>query len=115
MGINAPQKDKKLLTVLELAMEMYARGYYFYPVDIYKSDARKFIVAKQGLILPFAALPNVGVSAAQGIMDSRNEGEYVSIEDFQGRTRLNKTAMDILRQENCFNELPEKTQISLFA
>jgi len=115
MGINAPQKDKKLLTVLELAMEMYARGFYFYPVDIYKSDAQKFIVANKGLIIPFAALPNVGATAAQGIIASRYEGEYVSIEDFQGRTRLNKTAMDILRQENCFRDLPEKTQISLFA
>ncbi|PKM76355.1 MAG: PolC-type DNA polymerase III [Firmicutes bacterium HGW-Firmicutes-15] len=115
MGQNAPQKDKKLLTILELAMEMYVRGFHFYPVDIYKSYAHKFVVAGKGLILPFASLPNVGAAAAQGIMDSRDNGEYISIEEFQGRTRLNKSAMDILRKENCFPGLPEKTQISLFA
>lgn len=115
MGQNAPQKDKKLLTILELAMEMYVRGFYFYPVDIYKSYAHKFVVAGKGLILPFASLPNVGAAAAQGIIASRDDGEYISIEEFQGRTRLNKSAMDIMRKENCFSGLPEKTQISLFA
>jgi len=115
MGYGASQKEKKLITILELAMEMYARGYHFKPVDIYKSDAHKFIVSNGGLILPFAALPNIGAAAAQGIITSRNEGEYISIEDFQGRTRLNKNAMDMLRKENCFDGLPEKTQISLFA
>jgi DNA polymerase-3 subunit alpha (Gram-positive type) len=115
MGQNATQKEKKLLTILELAMEMYVRGFTFYPVDIYKSYAHKFVVAGKGLILPFASLPNVGATAAQGIIASRDDGEYISIEEFQARTRLNKSAMDIMRKENCFQGLPEKTQISLFA
>lgn len=114
LGFNASQKEKKLQTILELALEMYARGFHFQPVDIYKSDARKFIISGEGLILPFAALPNIGMSAAQGIISSRQDGVYLSIEDFQVRTRLNKSAMDMLRKENCFVGLPEKNQISLF-
>jgi len=96
-------------------MEMYARGFHFKPVDIYRSEAHKFIVCEGGLILPFAALPNIGAAAAQGIVSSRNDGQYISVEDFQARTRLNKSGMDMLRKENCFGGLPEKTQISLFA
>lgn len=115
LGFNAPQKEKKLQTVLELVMEMYARGFHFKPVNIYESDARKFIISGDGLLLPFAALPNIGVSAAQGIISSRKDGAYLSIEDFQARSRLNKSAMDTLRKENCFIGLPEKNQISLFA
>lgn len=114
MGYSAPAKDRKMITVLELAMEMYARGFKFYPVDIYRSRASRFVVAEDGLVLPFAALPNVGVNAAQGIVDAREEGDFVSIEEFQARTSLNKTAMDILRKYDCFNKLPESTQISLF-
>ncbi|HBQ85210.1 MAG TPA: hypothetical protein DD811_01815, partial [Syntrophomonas sp.] len=72
------------------------------------------VVAEDGLVLPFAALPNVGVNAAQGIVDAREEGDFVSIEEFQARTSLNKTAMDILRKYDCFSNLPESTQISLF-
>lgn len=115
MGHDASPKDKKLVTILELAMEMYARGFHFKPVDIYKSEAHKFMVVDGGLILPFAALPNIGAAAALGIISSRNEGQYISVEDFQARTRLNKSGMDMLRTENCFAGLPEKTQISLFA
>ncbi|MEN6462784.1 MAG: PolC-type DNA polymerase III [Syntrophomonas sp.] len=114
MGYSAPAKDKKLVTILELAMEMNARGFVFYPVDIYKSDAQKFNVVDKGLVLPFSALPNVGISAAQGIVAARQEANFVSIEDFQNRTGLNKTAMEILRQNGCFAGIPESTQISLF-
>ncbi|QGT99208.1 DNA polymerase III polC-type [Candidatus Syntrophocurvum alkaliphilum] len=114
LGYQASQKDKKLVTILELAMEMYARGLYFYPVNLYKSDAKKFIVKDKGLILPFSSLPNVGLAAADGICEAREQEKFISIEDFQVKTRLNKTAMDVLRKNNCFEDLPETTQISLF-
>ncbi|MGI5920612.1 MAG: PolC-type DNA polymerase III [Syntrophomonadaceae bacterium] len=114
MGNSASAKDKKLITILELAMEMSARGFTFYPVDIYTSDAQKFNVVDNGLVLPFCALPNVGVSAAQNIVAARQEAQFVSIEDFQSRTGLNKTAMETLRQNGCFQGIPESTQISLF-
>lgn len=114
MGYSASQKDKKLVPILELAAEMYARGFKFYPVDIYRSEAQKFLVYNEGLLLPFSALPNVGVSAAEGIVESRSEGEFISVEEFQQRTHLNKTAMEMLRLNNCFAGLPETTQISLF-
>ncbi len=114
MAYSASQKDKKLLPILELAMEMYARKFIFHPVDIYNSDASKFVIYENGLLLPFSALPNVGLAAAQGIVDSRTDKEFISVEDFQQRTHLNKTGMDILRKNNCFKDLPETTQISLF-
>jgi DNA polymerase-3 subunit alpha (Gram-positive type) len=115
MGYSASQKDKKLVTILELAMEMYARGFSFSPVDIYESDAKKFVIKGNSLLLPFAALPSIGASAAQGVVSSRTDGPFISIEDFQIRTHLNKSAMELLRQENCFEGMPEKSQLSLFA
>lgn len=113
-GFQASQKDKKLLPILELCLEMYARGFTFYPVDIANSSAEKFVIRDNGLILPFSALPNVGIAAARGIEEAVKQGEFVSVEDFQQRTHLNKTAMDVLRKYNCFKGLPESTQISLF-
>jgi len=113
-GYEASQKDRKLIPILELAMEMYARGFKFYPVDIYRSQTDKFLLEEGGLLIPFSSLPNVGSSAAQGIVTARNESDFISVEDFQQRTHLNKTAMEILRQYNCFELLPDSTQISLF-
>jgi DNA polymerase-3 subunit alpha (Gram-positive type) len=95
-------------------MEMLARGFVFYPIDLYKSDASKFIVQEKGLLLPFSALPNVGAAAAQGIVQAREQGEFISIQDFQQRSRLNKSGMDIMRKFDCFGDLPEESQISLF-
>jgi DNA polymerase-3 subunit alpha (Gram-positive type) len=115
MGNSATQKDKKLVIILELAQEMYARGFKFYSVDIYRSEASKFKIYKDGLLLPFSALPNVGLNAALGIVEARKSRPFVSVEDFQNRTHLNKTAMSVLRQYNCFKNLPESNQINLFA
>jgi DNA polymerase-3 subunit alpha (Gram-positive type) len=114
MGFKAPQKEKKLLPILELGLEMSARGFKFYPVDLYRSEASRFLVYEEGLLLPFSALPNVGTNAAHSIVEARNEGDFVSIEDFQQRTHLNRTAMEVLKQYNCFQGLPESNQLSLF-
>jgi len=114
-GMQASQKDKKLLPILELALELYARGLVFYPVDLYRSDASKFLVEADGLLLPFSALPNLGSAAAQAIVDARDGSEYLSVEDFQQRSHANKTAMEVLRKHGCLEGLPESTQLSLFA
>lgn len=114
MGAGAPQKKRKLLPILEVALEAYARGVKFFPVDIYRSDAEKFLVLEDGLLLPFSALPNVGITAAREIVAARAEGDFVSVEDFQFRARVNKAAVDVLRENNCFRGLPEANQISLF-
>ncbi len=113
-GNEASQKDKKLLPILEVALEMCARGYHFYPVDIYSSDASRYLIKGQGLLLPFSSLPNIGRAAAEGAVASRGDQPFLSVEDFQSRTHLNKTSIDVLRQHNCFQDLPESNQIQLF-
>jgi len=55
-GNNMTQKEKNTLTILEVANEMYARGIKFLPIDIYKSDAVKFKIEKDGLRPPLNAL-----------------------------------------------------------
>ncbi|MEN6389729.1 MAG: PolC-type DNA polymerase III [Syntrophomonas sp.] len=115
MGNEAPQKERKLLPILEVAAEMCARGFHFYPVDIYLSRAAKYLIKEQGLLIPFSALPNIGRSAAEGVEKAQKAGAFLSVEDFQIRTHLNKTSMDVLRQYQCFEGLPESNQIQLFA
>ena len=68
-GMEATAKDKAKMTVLELIVEFYARGFKFLPIDLYKSDSRKFIVTEEGLIPPFNSLQGLGTNAAQSIVD----------------------------------------------
>ncbi len=114
-GQQAEGKDKKLLPILEVALEMYARGFCFYPVDIYESHASRFQIKGNGLLLPFAALPGVGEAAAQSIVKLRGDTPFLSIEEMQMRTHLNKTTLEMLRKYGCLEGLPESAQLNLFA
>ena len=107
-------KDENLQTMLELALEMCARGYHFYPIDLYHSADQEFVLKEDGLLLPFLVLPGVGSNAARKIIEARNAGPFISVEEFQQRSRLNRTAVELLRQSNCFMDLPESNQMDLF-
>lgn len=82
MGFKAPRKKKKLLPVLELALEMNLRGFKFYPVGLYSSEAHRFMVYKDGLLFPFSALPNVGATVAQSIVEARAGGVLYQLKIF---------------------------------
>ncbi|WAM34594.1 PolC-type DNA polymerase III [Caldicellulosiruptor morganii] len=107
-------KDKNLLTVLEIANEMLARGLKFYPVDLNESDAERFIIKDGGLLIPFNALPNVGVAAARNIVEARKEGRFLSVDDLQRRAKLNKQVIEILAQYRVLKDLPQTSQLSFF-
>ena len=114
-GNSATTKDKNKLTVLETVIEFYERGFKFYPIDLYKSDAKDFIIEDKGLIPPFNSLQGLGLTAAQGIVDGRNAaGEFTTIEDFRERTGIGKTLIELLKDNNVLKGLPETNQLSLF-
>jgi len=113
-GLDASPKEKSLHTVLEIALEMCERGFSFKPIDLYRSDARNFIVDGNALLAPFNALPGVGTNAAINIVKAREEGEFLSKEDLQKRAKLSKTVVDLLDQHGCLKGLPEANQLSLF-
>jgi len=113
-GFNATPKEKSMLSQLEMSLEMTARGFTFKPIDLYRSDATKFIVDGTSLIPPFAAIAGIGENAARNIAASRDDGDYLSIEDFQLRSKASKTIIELLTNMGCFRGLPESNQLSLF-
>ncbi len=113
-GFQALPKEKAMISILEMALEMTARGFSFKPIDLYRSDATKFIIDGDSLIPPFAAIGGIGDNAARNIAASREQGEYLSIEDFQQRSKASKTIVEMLGSMGCFRGLPESNQLSLF-
>ena len=113
-GMEATAKDKAKMTVLELIVEFYARGFKFLPIDLYKSDSRKFIVTEKGLIPPFNSLQGLGTNAAQSIVDGRAAGEFHTIEELKERTSLGRSLIDLLKENGVLNGIPETNQLSLF-
>lgn len=114
LGNNKTAKEKNLLTVLEVAMEMYARGYKLSKVHLYKSDSDKFRLENGYIVPPLKSLQGVGENAARNIVKEREKGEFISIEDLMNRAKVNKTAIEALRTHGCLEGMYEKNQISLF-
>lgn len=113
-GNNATAKEKGLLTILEVGLEMYLRGLKFTDVDLYKSDAIKFLITKDGILPPLNSLEGIGKQAAKIIAEERKNGKFLSIEDLRNRTRISKTVIEILKQHRCLQDIPESNQLSLF-
>ncbi|WP_100399318.1 PolC-type DNA polymerase III [Bacillus sp. FJAT-44742] len=113
-GFDASPKEKNLVTVLELALEMCERGFSFQKVDLYRSKATEFVVDGETLIPPFNSLDGVGTNAALSIERVREDGEFLSKEDLQQRSRATKTVIEHLDAHGCLEGLPDSNQLSLF-
>lgn len=113
-GFQALPKERNMLPILEMALEMTARGFRFKSIDLYRSDATRFIVDGDALIPPFSALAGIGDNAAKNIAAAKEQGEFLSIEDFQQKSKASKTVVELLGSMGCFRGLPESNQLSLF-
>jgi len=113
-GLDASTKEKNLLTVLEIALEMCERGFSFQQVDLYRSHASEFIIDGNSLIPPFNSIPGLGTNAAYNIVKARSEGEFLSKEDLQQRGKVTKTILEYLDKQGILKALPEQNQLSLF-
>lgn len=114
LGNSATVKDKGLITVLELAFEMYKRGFEMLKVDLYESDATKFQIVGNALRPPLSSLQGVGVNAAKAIAEARKDGEFISKEDLRIRSKVSKTVIETLSTHGCLKGMSETNQLSLF-
>ena len=108
-------KKQDTLIVLQLAWEMYLRGFSCEPVDLYASDAEKFILHENSLLPPFTAIPGVGQKAAQAIVEARRDGRFISVEDLATRAHVPAPAIEVLRTHGCLDGMMESNQVELFA
>lgn len=113
-GNDAPPKERSLLTVLEVALEMCERGYSFQKVDLYRSSATEFIVDGNTLIPPFNVVDGLGTNAAINIVKAREDGEFLSKEDLRERSKISKTVLQYLDAHGCLEGMEEENQLSLF-
>ncbi|MBO6246641.1 MAG: PolC-type DNA polymerase III [Anaerovibrio sp.] len=108
--------DNALYVVLQLAWEMYLRGFKVKKVDLYKSGANRFqMVTEENAVLPpFTTLNGLGAVDARAIVEGRKSGPFLSIENLKKRTGINKTSIEALRTHGCLNGMDESDQMTLF-
>ncbi|MGE5475011.1 MAG: PolC-type DNA polymerase III [Ignavibacteriales bacterium] len=113
-GNNMTAKEKNVVTICEVVNEMYQRGIKFLPVDLYKSDAEKFLIEEGAIRPPLNALAGLGTVAAKNIADCRHKQSFLSKDELRIRSKVSKTVIDILDKNGCLLNMPDSNQLSLF-
>ena len=107
-------KDEDTLKDLRIAQEMYARGFEFMPIDIYRAKAERIQIIDGKLMPGFISIDGLGEKAAEQMEEGAKKGQYLSIEDFGQRTKANKTVVELMTSLGLLKNLPETNQLSLF-
>ena len=82
-GEKATPKEKNIFKMLTVAIEMEERGIEFANIDLYKSEATRFVCdhTNMKLIPPFIVLDGLGEAAAESVVTARKDGNFSSQED----------------------------------
>ncbi len=106
--------EEGTIIILRIVLEMFARGFSFLPIEIGKSEAMAFVPENGKIRLPLCALNGLGESVAEKIVEVVKSGEATTIEEIRVKAQVNKSIMDLLYKNNCFGNIPESDQITLF-
>ncbi len=115
-GMDKDEKEKNdgKYTVLQSLYEMNLRGIEMLPVDVYESDAEKFLVVDDTHIRPpLSSLPGLGLNAARNLQEIRENGRFISMDDMI-RRKVGKSVVETLAKYGCLGDLPSTSQVSLF-
>ena len=114
---DAAAVEEDMMVTLEVCYEFYLRGFTFEPIDLYRSDATKFIMdpEKNSLLPPFTAIPGLGETAAISIVENRAGRHFISQEELLAACpKVSKTHVEQLRAAGALGSMPETSQMSLF-
>ena len=112
MALSKAEQDT--LRDMRIVQEMYARGFEFMPIDIYRAKARNFQIIDGKLMPSLSSIDGLGEKAADAIVFAAEDGKFLSKEDFINRTKVTKTVCDLMAELGILTGLPESNQLSLF-
>ena len=113
-GKEASAKEESAYATYQIVNEMLARGIQVLPVDLFKSDSRKYLVEDGKIRLPFLSLSGVGEAAANSLAAAKDAGPYISVDDLQTRSKVSKSVIETLAGAGVLTDLPASSQMTLF-
>ena len=90
MCIRDSLKDMKVV------QEMYARGFEFEPIDLFKAHSRNFQVMDGKIMPSLNSIDGLGEKAADSIVEAAKNGAFLSKDDFRERSKASKTIVELL-------------------
>lgn len=107
-------KEEGQLKDMRIVQEMYARGFEFLPIDLYKSHSRNFQIVDGKLLPPFKSIDGLGEVAADGIYEAAKNGPFLSVEDLINRSKISNTNAGLMGDLGILGGLPKSNQLSFF-
>lgn len=108
------KKEQDVMKDMKIVQEMYARGFEFLPIDLYRARAKMFQIIDGKLMPSLASIEGMGDKAAEAVEEASKDGPYLSLDDFRQRTKVSKTVIDLMHSLGLFGDLPQSNQLSLF-
>lgn len=111
--LNANEKDQ--FRDIRIVQEMYARGYSFVPIDIYRVSSTRFQIIDDKHIMPsLTSISGMGEVAADTAVEAAKKGPFTSLGDFRTRTKVSQTLIDLMVNLHILDKLPKEDQFSFF-
>ena len=107
-------KEKDQYADGRIVQEMYARGFSFVPIDIYRAEPHRFQILDGKLMPSLNSIEGLGDNAAIAIAEAAKNGPFLSKDDFRERTKVSKTVIELMSDLGLFGDLPDSNQLSLF-
>ena len=104
--------DLDLLREMKIADEMYARGFEFMPLDIYRAKAKDFQIIDGKIMPPYSAIDGMGEKAAKEAAEASKGEPFTSMENFRDRTKAPKSVVDKMKELGLMGDLEESDQLS---
>ncbi|MDO5294346.1 MAG: PolC-type DNA polymerase III [bacterium] len=108
------KKEQDTYKDMRCVQEMYARGFEFLPIDIYKSDSKNFQIIDGKLLPPFSTIDGLGDKAAEAVVEAVKDGVFMSQNDFKTRTKVSQSVIDLMVDLDILSHLPVSDQLSIF-
>ena len=108
------QKEQETLKDMKSVQEMYARGFEFMKIDIYRANAHEFQIIDGKLMPSLSTIDGLGDKAADAFVEAAAQGPFLSKDDLRQRSKLSKTVIDLMADLGLLEGLPESNQLSLF-
>ena len=109
--------EEDLLVTMEAVYEFNMRGFDFAPIDLYESDATKFLpVGEKQLRPPFVSVGGLGETAAYDLARVKELGEkFISVQELsRACPKVSQSHLETLKSMGALGDMPETSQINLF-
>ncbi len=111
---NPTAKEQEEFDDMKLVREMYARGFRFCKMDLYRAHATRCRIIDGEIMPPLNSISGMGDTQACAVEAEAARGPFLSKDDFRERTKVSKTIIDLLEELGILTDIPESNQISLF-